>query len=85
MSLLHTFLLLAKALAVELYRHLRVSLSLLALVFCASTLGYWLLGQGSWSLLNCAYMTSITLTTVGYGEILEPLGARERLFTMGLM
>lgn len=30
-------------------------------------------------------MTSITLTTVGYGEILKPFGAWERLFTMGLM
>ncbi len=85
MGLLQTTSLLAKALAIELYRHLRVPLSLLALVFCAGTLGYWLLGQGNWSLVNCAYMTSITLTTVGYGEILEPFGARERLFTMGLM
>jgi voltage-gated potassium channel len=85
MGLLQTLSLLAKALTIELFRHLRVPLSLLALVFCAGTLGYWLLGQGAWSLLNCAYMTSITLTTVGYGEILEPFGARERLFTMGLM
>jgi voltage-gated potassium channel len=85
MGLLQTLSLLAKALTIELYRHLRVPLTLLGLVFCAGTLGFWLLGQGNWSLLDCAYMTSITLTTVGYGEILEPFGARERLFTMGLM
>ncbi|MFH1033573.1 MAG: NAD-binding protein [Pseudomonadota bacterium] len=85
MGLLQTYSLLAKALTIELYRHLRVPLSLLALVFCAGTLGYWLMGHGQWSLFNCAYMTSITLTTVGYGEVLEPFGARERLFTMGLM
>lgn len=85
MGLLTTIRLVSSALAIELFQRLRVPLSLLALVFGAGTLGYWLLGQGQWSLLDCAYMTSITLTTIGYGEILSPFGDRERLFTMGLM
>ncbi|MEO8706144.1 MAG: potassium channel protein [Kofleriaceae bacterium] len=33
--------------------------------------GYWLIGDGRWSLADCLYMTVITVTTVGYGEILE--------------
>ena len=34
------------------------------------TLGYWLIGRGEWDLLDSAFMTSITLSTVGYGDVL---------------
>ncbi|MBR8833703.1 MAG: potassium channel protein [Stigonema ocellatum SAG 48.90 = DSM 106950] len=37
-----------------------------------------------WSLQDAAYMTVITLSTVGYGEI-KPLGDRGRLFTIALI
>ena len=47
------------------------------------TVGYWLLGGRQDSLLDDLYMTAITITTVGYGEIVDlsdnPPG---RLFTM---
>lgn len=33
-------------------------------------LGKIYLGEGSWSLFDCVYMTFVTLTTVGFGEIL---------------
>ncbi len=42
----------------------------LLLVIGAGTLGYYLLGEGRWSFAACFYMTAITLTTVGYGEVL---------------
>ena len=58
---------------------------LLLVVFIAGTLGFFILGGGKWSLFDCAYMTSITLTTVGYGEILEDFGTNGRLFAMILM
>lgn len=58
---------------------------LLLVVFIFGTLGFFILGGGKWSLFNCAYMTSITLTTVGYGEILEDFGRNGRLFAMILM
>ncbi len=50
-------------------------------------LGYHQLGQGRWSLADCFYMTVITLSTVGYGEVLVgiesvPYG---RLWTVGLI
>ncbi len=50
-------------------------------------LGYFQLGQGRWSLADCFYMTVITLSTVGYGEVLTgieqvPYG---RLWTVGLI
>ncbi len=45
-------------------------LSLVA-VFIFGTVGYYLLGQGRWPLGDCLYMTLITVTTVGYGEMLS--------------
>ncbi|RMF14615.1 MAG: potassium channel protein [Candidatus Dadabacteria bacterium] len=56
-----------------------------ASVFVMGTVGYHVLGQGRWSWLESAYMTSITLTTVGYGEILSGIDETTRLFTMMLM
>ena len=58
---------------------------LLLVVFIFGTLGFFILGGGKWSLFDCAYMTSITLTTVGYGEILKDFGTNGRLFAMVLM
>lgn len=33
--------------------------------------GYWWIGDGRWALSECLYMTVITVTTVGYGEVLD--------------
>ncbi|MEH1894041.1 MAG: NAD-binding protein [Nostoc sp.] len=51
-------------------------------VFFIGTLWYWLVEGWSWE--DAAYMTVITLATVGYGEI-HPLGSRGRLFTIALI
>jgi voltage-gated potassium channel len=51
-------------------------------IFLAGTLWYWLAEK--WTLLEAAYMTVITLSTVGFGEV-NPLDERSRLFTMGLI
>jgi len=39
-------------------------------VICLGSFGYYLLGDGRWDLPSCIYMTVITLTTVGFGEVL---------------
>ena len=54
----------------------------LAGVFLIGTLWYWLIEK--WSLIESAYMTIITLSTVGYSEV-QPLGERSRLFTICLI
>ncbi|MCC5613975.1 potassium channel protein [Nostoc sp. CHAB 5836] len=51
-------------------------------VFFIGTLWYWLVEGWSWE--DAAYMTVITLATVGYGET-HPLGNRGRLFTIALI
>ena len=47
------------------------------------TFGYAIFSKGQYSLLDCLYMTVITITTIGYGEIVDlshnPAG---RIFTM---
>ncbi|MGM3307843.1 potassium channel family protein [Anabaena sp. WFMT] len=54
----------------------------LGFVFLIGTLWYWLVEGWSWE--DAAYMTVITLATVGYGET-HPLGSRGRLFTIALI
>lgn len=48
---------------------------LLLFIFGGGALGYWYLGwhhrPGHWSFGECLYMTAITVTTVGYGEVLD--------------
>ena len=50
------------------------------------TAGYWLLGEGRWSVVDCLYMTISTVTTTGFGEVL-PIGATTwgRPFTILLL
>lgn len=54
--------------------------ALIALV-AAGTAGFYLIGAGQASLSDAFYMTLITVTTVGYGEIVAVRGFGERLFT----
>ncbi|MBD2676621.1 MULTISPECIES: TrkA family potassium uptake protein [Nostoc] len=51
-------------------------------VFLIGTLWYRIIEGWSWE--DAAYMTVITLATVGYGET-HPLGSRGRLFTIALI
>ncbi len=56
---------------------------LLALVLSGGTAGYWFIGGGHYSLVDCLYMTFITVTTIGYGEIIDMSGnPAGRIFTI---
>ncbi|HAK88348.1 MAG: potassium transporter TrkA [Nitrospirae bacterium GWC2_46_6] len=52
-------------------------------ILLIGTIGYWFVGEGKYSMLDCLYMTVITIATIGYGEIVDmsnkPAG---RIFTM---
>jgi voltage-gated potassium channel len=51
------------------------ALLLMVAVVGLGAAGYWYIGQsqrpGLWPLRDCIYMTVITITTVGYGEVLD--------------
>jgi voltage-gated potassium channel len=50
-------------------RRLLFAVAVLTLIAAGGTLGFWWLGNGRWELGECAYMTVITLSTVGFGEL----------------
>ncbi len=56
-------------------------------VLALGSIGLYFLGDGRWSLGDCLYMTVITLTTVGYAEVLPGFHEVEhaRLFTVFLI
>ena len=64
-------------------RRARTVLLLLTLALAIGTVGYHLMGGGSYAWFDCLYMTVITVTTIGYGEMLDfaahPAG---RVFTI---
>ncbi len=62
-----------------------ISVILILLVFVYGTVGYYFLTGSDW--LNCLYMTVITLSTVGYGELIQGMSARPevRIFTIILI
>ena len=52
-------------------------------IMLVGTAGYWIVSGEKATVLDCAYMTFITATTIGYGEVIDmsasPTG---RVFTM---
>ena len=59
------------------------SFAALAVILALGTAGYRMIGGEQYTLLDCFYMTFITIATIGYGEIVDlsehPGG---RVFTM---
>jgi len=53
----------------------------LCTIVLTGTVGYWLISGMRHSLFDCLYMSVITITTVGFGEIIE-LGAGGRILTI---
>jgi len=64
-----------------------MGLVLLLGVVVGGAIGYYIIGGGRWPLGDCVYMTVISVTTVGYGEILPDMDHTPyaRGFTMVLL
>jgi voltage-gated potassium channel len=71
----------------SLTRRLVMGLALLVAVVVGGGVGYYVIGGGRWALGDCVYMTVISVTTVGYGEILADMDHTPyaRGFTMVLL
>jgi voltage-gated potassium channel len=71
----------------SLRNRLLVGFVALAVVIGGGTVGYWIIGDGKWEAWDCLYMTVITVTTVGYGEVLPDMATtpHARTFTMVLL
>lgn len=55
---------------------------ILAAVLLSGTVGYMVIER--WSVLDALYMTVITFTTIGFGEV-RPLSPAGRVFTIGII
>ncbi|MGD9042286.1 MAG: NAD-binding protein [Desulfobacterales bacterium] len=61
-------------------------LVLIFLVIMAGSTGYYIIFDGEPGFLDCLYMTVVSLTTVGYGEIIQVTGnTTAEIFTMLLI
>jgi voltage-gated potassium channel len=67
----------------EIKKRLYFLLFSIFVVFMIGSLGYYFLFKGEQKFIDCAYMTVISLTSVGYGEVLEITGnIYAQIFTM---
>lgn len=67
----------------ELLRKFRIPFILLISVLIIGSAGYWYIGGGKYSVIDCIYMTVITILTIGYAEIIDLTNnSAGRLFTI---
>ena len=71
----------------ELRGRLVAAFAAVLFVLIVGTAGYYVMGGGRWGVFDCFYMTIISLTTVGYGEVLTGFDqvAHARAFTVLLL
>ena len=61
-------------------------LVLISMIIMAGSTGYYIIFKGEPKFLDCIYMTVVSLTTVGYGEVLNVTGNdTAQIFTMLLI
>ena len=70
----------------EIKKRLYLILASIFLIVVIGSLGYYLLFNGHEKLIDCIFMTVISLTTVGYGEVIAVTGnPPAQIFTMVLI
>jgi len=55
----------------EVHRRIVMAILSLVIVLSVGTTGYWLIGERQYSLLDCLYMTVITISTIGFTEVID--------------
>ena len=55
----------------RLYAGLLWSVVIMIIILAVGTAGYRMIGGEKYTLLDCFYMTFITIATIGYGEIVD--------------
>ncbi len=55
----------------RIYKKFILAILILIAVLLSGTIGFWFVSHKEYSLTDCFYMTFITVTTIGYGEIIE--------------
>jgi len=53
----------------EVNRRVFIAAAVIFVVILWGSLGYYFIGHGTWSFLDCTWMTVISVTTVGFGEL----------------
>jgi len=67
-------------------RRLELALVVLILIVAIGVVGYMIIGGREYGFIDALYMTIITLTTVGFGEIIDlSLNPAGRIFTIALL
>jgi voltage-gated potassium channel len=67
-------------------KRLCILLALIFLIIMAGSSGYYIIFDAKPRFLDCIYMTVVSLTTVGYGEVLQITGnVKAQIFTMFLI
>lgn len=69
------------------YRRLVASFLMLQVVVLAGATAFFIIGAGRWTFFDCLYMTIITISTVGFSEVLPGMQEVEaaRLVTLTLI
>ncbi len=70
----------------RLKKRLAIAFASLVAVTGIGAVGFWVIGGGEYGLIDAIYMTVITLTTVGFTEVIDmSANPGGRIFTIGLL
>ncbi|KAA3595570.1 MAG: potassium channel protein [Calditrichaeota bacterium] len=64
------------------YTRFFFAFGILISIILIGTFGYYYIDDARFTLLECFYMTMITISTIGYGEVVEVQTTSARLFTI---
>ena len=69
----------------EIQRKILMAILSLIIVLSIGTTGYWLIGGREYSVVDCLYMTILTISTIGFTEVIDLSNNPEgRMFTIVL-